>query len=235
MATLGGVMGASKRRRRIGIALALVLAGCAALAALARAVVIVYTNNFDHDRNSQALERSEGKHCARTIKKGSLVVTVKRGPEVCGYYLPVLGDAKRPDLDIQARVKLQKPTSKRIKKHVFVGVAVRSGPDTRYEFRVFPKGGKFLLKRSPREASFNTGGRSKAIKPLDSFNRLELQVFGRHAKAYVNGKKVADVKDANPDDVKGRRTELVVGNLKKAKADTNARIDSALVGVPNVK
>jgi hypothetical protein len=232
MATLRGVMRASNRRR-LGIALALALAGCAALAALAYGVVIVYTNNFSAERNSKALSRAEGKHCNRFVKKGSLVVTVKRGKEVCGYYLPVLGDHKQPDLDVQARMKVQKPNSVHIKKKAFVAVAARAGKDTRYQFRVFPKGGKFLLKRSPREGKFNRDGRSKFIHPLDSFNRLELQVFGRHAKAYVNGKKVVDVKDPKPQDVKGRRVEFLVGDLKKTEKDLTARVDSALAGVPN--
>jgi hypothetical protein len=232
MATLRSVMRASNRRR-LGIALALALAGCAVLGALAYGAVIIYSNNFSSERDSQQLSRAEGKHCNRGIKRGSLVVTVKRGVEICGYYLPVEGDHKRPNLDIQIRVKLQKPNSDHIKKHAFVGVAVRAGKDTRYEFRVFPKGGKFLLKRSPREGKFNTDGKSKFIKPLDSFNRIELQVFGREAKGYVNGKRVVDVKDPKPEDVKGRRVELLVGNLHKTDKGLTARVDSALAGVPS--
>ncbi len=220
--------------RRLGVAIALALAGCAALSAIAWGVVIVYHNNFSSPRDSQALKRSQGSHCGRTIKKGSLLVKVKQGKEVCGYYLPVQGDSRRPDLDVQARIKLQKPDSKHLRKHAFIGVGARSGPDTRYQLRVFPKGRKFLLKRSPHENGFNKSGKDNAINPIGSFNRLELQVFGNRAKAYVNGTKVAEAKDPKSDGVKGRKVEIVVGLLKKVQKQVRARVDSAEAGVPNL-
>ena len=229
--TLVAAMGA-RIRKRLPAALALAGAGACAAAAVAFGIVSVYTNDFSTAGKGHQLSGAQGSHCDKTVKNGSLKVTVKQGPEVCGYQLPVEGESRQPDHDLQARMKLLSLTPKKLRKNAYVGLEVRAGGGSDYELRIFPKGHRYVIKRTPGGSGFPVSGQDGAIKPIDKLNTLRLQAFGHVVKAWVNGAKIADVADSSPTDVRGRRLELVVSNGKKTDKDVIARADDVRLSVP---
>lgn len=229
--TLVAAMGA-RIRKRLPAALALVAAGAAVAAAVAFGIVDIYSNDFATAGKGHQLSGAQGSHCDKTVKNGTLQVTVKEGPEECGYQLPVEGESRQPNHDLQARMKLLKSTPKALRKNAFVGLEVRAGGGTDYELRIFPKGHRYVIKRTPGGIGFPVSGQDGAIKPIDKLNTLRLQAFGNVVKAWVNGAKIADVADSSPTDVRGRRAELVFSNGKKTAMDVVARADDVHLAVP---
>ena len=229
--TLVAVMGARIRKRLPG-ALVLAAAGACAAAAAAFGIVSVYTNNFSTADKGHQLSGAQGSHCDKRVKNGSLEVTVKKGPEVCGYQLPVEGESRRPNHDLQARMKVLRLTPKKLRKTAYVGLEVRAGGGSDYELRIFPKGHRYVIKRTPGGSGFPVSGQDGHIKPINTLNTLRLQAFGHVVKAWVNGAKLAAVSDSNPKDVRGRRAELVVSNGRKTNKDVIARADDVRLSVP---
>jgi hypothetical protein len=223
-------------RKRLGISAGLAVAVACATAAVAfGALVTIYSNNFSGASKGHQLAGAQGSHCDKKVRgNGSLEVTVKRGPEECGYRLPVEGEGRQPDHDLQARFKLLKLTPKELRRNAYVGLQVRAGGGSDYELRVFPKGHHYVIKRTPKKGSgsFPVSGKNKAIKPMDKINTIRFQAFGHVIKAWVNGSKLADVNDSKANAVRGRRAELIFGSGKHTDGDVVARVDDVKLSVP---
>jgi hypothetical protein len=220
-------MGA-RLRKRLAISAGLAAAATCAVAAVALgALVTIYSNNFSGPAKGHQLAGAQGKHCNKAVKSnGSLEVTIGKSPEFCGYLLPVEGESRQPDQDLQVKFKITKDTAKELRRNAFVGLQVRAGGGSDYELRIFPKGARYLIKRSPKGNGFPVHGTDKAIKPMDKINTVRLQAFGHVAKAWVNGSKLADINDSSPKDVRGRRAEIIFGSGKHRPGSVVARADS---------
>ncbi len=131
---------------------------------------------------------------------------------------------------IQATGKVVKrKTARKIRKHVYVGLALRANSKSSYEVRIFPKGRRFkLLKNGDAVAA----GKNKAISPLDKRERIRLQAIDSNVIAKVNGKRLAKFHDNNPGQVKGRKTALTYGNESRAGKDGFGKFQNVKVFVP---
>ena len=65
-----------------------------------------------------------------------------------------------------------------------------------------------------------------------SANDVRLKAIGSTVKAFVNGKKVAEAKDADPTAVKGRKAEVFAGANKKNSVGAFGRVDDVRLAVP---
>lgn len=223
---------ASKRRTATALAAAC-LTGLA-VAGAALGAIVVYTNNFQNKSAAHEIQSAGGKHCDREWRNATatFLVTVKRGPEACGYRPAVQSDGHRPDYDFKARARVLKDTRKSVRDSAYVAVSVRNSPSSGYELRVFPKGKRFSLKRDPSGGPFPEGGTSNAIKRINQSNVLELRAFGNRVKAFVNRTKVAEVTDPNPREVGGRRVAFLAGDTERSKRDVLAIFDSLRLSCP---
>jgi 3-keto-disaccharide hydrolase len=211
-----------------------VAAVLAALAGVALADVLVYSNTLATKRDGKELHHFEGKAaaCSRHVRKGSLLIQVT-GKAVCGYRLPLEGDAPQPDHALHARLKLGKQTPKALRKKSFLGLAVRTGGGTGYTLRILPQRHQFKLRRLPHAQGFNVAGKDGAIKPLNMWNDVRLQAVGTKVVAVVNGKKVADADDSAASGVKGRKAEVFVGANKANATGAFGRVDDVRLSVPS--
>jgi hypothetical protein len=223
-----------KRTRAVLAALSVAGVVLAALAGAALASVIVYTNGFSTRSEVKQLANVEGRHCGKKGNGKSLRIVVRGGRDSCGYRPPVASDGKQPDYDFQARMKLLPETIGRLRAHVYLAIAVRSGKGEGYELRIFPANRRFRLLRNPGASNddFPVTGKEKGIRHTGRWNTLRLRAFGDHVKAFINGVKVGNVTDPNPDEVGGRRLEVIVNNGRNTQRDALARVDKLRLAVP---
>jgi hypothetical protein len=219
------------------MAFALGLCGLFAFVASASAVVYVYKNGFGSKSAYKSIDSiSGGKKCDRSYQADSKVMRIEmRGRTFCEYSPPITGDADQPDHEIVAEGRILDATPKNVRKQAYLGVRVRVGEGTYYEFRVTPKGGDYRLTREP--AGGGSGlpitGHANAIKPLGENNELRLRITGNDVTAFVNGNSVATYNDPNPGQVTGRKVSFGMGSTKKASPGPVGRFTSLKVGVPN--
>jgi hypothetical protein len=225
--------------RRTGSAVAWLAAALALglAATVALAGVTVYKNNFSSKVEAKELRHSSGKHCAKRWREKAKTVRAQRngGGGTCGYRPPVEGDSSGPDHDFRAKQKLLKATPKGLRGSAYVTIAVRSGKDSGYELRIFPKRHKFQLRRTPSGGGgdFPAEGRSRAIKGVDKPNRVRLQATGNKVTASVNGTRLTRVTDTNAGQVDGRKLELGVGSTRRSHKRIVATFDNLKLLVPN--
>ncbi len=229
-------MGTRTRKARIP-ALALVAVAAALATATAIAGVTVYTNNFSNKGGVKELRHAEGKHCDKgwRQKAKKVVVKAKKGKTVCGYRPPVQGDSDAPDHSFTATEKLAKSTPKKVRDHVYVGIAVRSAKDVGYELWVFPSERKFKLARraGSDKPTFLAKGDNKAIKGKGKPNHLGLKAVGSKIIAKVNGKRLAKTVDRNAGQVDGRKLEVMLGYKKHRSKSVSMTLDDLKLQVPN--
>ena len=204
------------------------------LGAVAFATVTVYQNPFAHRGDVRELKKQGGKACMREFSRRHhrLVVIAKRAPKNCPLRLPVAGDQARPNHVIKVEAKISKDTAKSVRRRAYVAVSLRVGGKTGYELRIFPKRGRFELRRKPGGAGFPDKGRSGAIRGIGKTNTLRLQTFGRRIVAGVNGRQLASMPDGSGR-IKGRRVQIALGNRGDSKKNTKAGFDSLMVAVPD--
>ena len=228
-------MGA-RRRTRSAVALAAAALGLGLVAAVALAGVTVYKNNFSSEAEAKELRHSSGKHCVKRWRDKAKTVRAQRrgGAGTCGYRPPVEGDSPGPDHDFRVKEKLLKTTPKGLRGSSYLTIAVRSGKDSGYELRIFPKRHKFQLRRSPSGGGgFPAKGRNRAIKGVDKPNRGRLKVDGNRVTARVNGTLLARVTDPNAGQVDGRKLEVGVGSTRRSHKRIAATFDNLKLLVPN--
>jgi hypothetical protein len=221
-------------RKAIALVAALAL-GVAATAALAD--VTVYKNNFSkRGEFSEIFKSGGGKKCKRRYRaKGkSMVVAVRDAKTTCSFRPPVMGDEELPDQSVTLDTKVLKRTPKSVRGGAFVELTLRAGGGgVGYSLRVFPKKHRFELRRGPSAGGgFPARGQSDAIKRVNERNRLRLVARGARVKAFVNGKRVANVNDSNPGQVSGRKIRFAVGSTKKKPKHVAATIKRVAVAVP---
>jgi hypothetical protein len=219
--------------------LALVVASVAALAIAAAAAlgnVTIYLNNFSKKADyAQIRTAGGGKACGRSYREGAekLRVIVKKGGNLCEFSPPITGDSDLPDHDVRVQGKFLKDRTPRSqRKGAYIALAVRVAPGERYQFIVKPRTKKWALTRSPNGSGFPKRGREKSIRPLDKNNTLRLRAFGTRIRAYVNGEKVAALRENNPGQVSGRHILFGLGNTHPGKKQIEGLMDNLRVQVP---
>jgi hypothetical protein len=226
-----------RRRTKSTVALLVAVLALGLAPAVVLGAVSVYKNNFSSKSEAQELRHSSGKHCDKRWREKAKRVRARRnrGGGTCGYRPPVEGDTERPDHAFQAKEKLLKNTPKGLRKSAYVTVAVRSGKNSGYELRVFPRRHRFQLRRSPSDGGggFPAQGRSRAIKGVGKPNVVRLKAIGNRVTATVNGRQLAQVTDSNAGQVGGRRLEVGVGSTRRSHKRIVATFDNLKLQVPN--
>ena len=197
----------------------IVIAGALAFAAIASANVLVFTTDFNKRKDVNRIDRLVGgkKACQKSWKgKKALGAEVKVGRKSCMLQTPVQGDAKQPNHVLQTSAKVSSKTSKKIRKQVYVGLALRANAKSSYEIRIFPKGRKYKLLKNGDAVD---QGKNKAIAELDKRNRLRFEAIKSDITAKVNGKRLAKFKDNDPGEVNGRKTAITFGS--EARSNKN--------------
>jgi hypothetical protein len=149
----------------------------------------------------------------------------------CRIETPVLGDAPKPNLTVNAVAKVTKDTHKGVLKATYVGVTVRANRKSGYELRVFPKPRRWELLKS---GLILEKGKEPKIKPARKKNRLRISAENNLISAKVNGVNVASFRDQSSEEVDGRGTGIVYGVRKNAKRKkvASAFFDQVKVLVP---
>jgi hypothetical protein len=229
----------SKRKGTGALAGALAVVAALAVASLAFATVTIYKESFARKGSVRALSQfSGGKRCAiaHHRKSRTLRVRVLRRDVLCAYRPPVVADSAVPDHEINVAVRLaKKQTPRAVRRKSYVAVLLRVDKNSHYQFRVFPHSGRYELLRVPNGGGggFPVTGKSDAVKGIDATNKVRLRAFGARIEAFVNGTRLADVTDADPGQVDGRRIAFGVGSLKDVKGGPLAVFKSVNVRVPD--
>lgn len=225
--------------RRRSLRIGAVLAGLLALAfgATALAAVVVYKNNFAGKAGHRDVTfTGKGpKACERRWAKDKkrMAVTVKKAPKACHYGPPVRSTSPKPDHEFQVAGRITKKTRSSLRPNAYIAALVRVSENEHYELRAFAQGKRFELLRRPDGPGFPVQGTNEALKGAGGLNRLRLQAFGNRIRAWVNGAQVANVDDANSNQVQGKRLEFAVGNQGDSRRDTFGVIEQLKLSVPN--
>jgi hypothetical protein len=214
----------------------LAIVAFAAFATVAAGAVIVYKNNFSARGEFQEIRRAgEAGKCSRewSRKKEVMRATVKDGPKSCRYRPPVQADAPQADYTIVVEGKISKETPSSVRDEAYTAVAARVGGGKEYELRVFPKEGRFSLRREPDDGAFPAEGTNPVIKGVGGRNVLRLDVDGAQVKGQVNGTTVANVTDPNPGGIDGTKLEFRLGSTSSSSKNTHGAFDRLKVLVPD--
>lgn len=218
--------------KRIALPFALLLALLGT--SLAFADISVFKTSFSTRSEYSSIQRLSGppSACNRSWRGKKSVGVVVRGGEVdCALATPVEGDSAQPDHTVKATAVVTKATEKKVRKDVYVGVAVRADARGGYELRIFPKARRWQLLKSGQVLEED---REKSIEALDEKNRLQIAVVKNDVVAKVNGTRLAEFKDKNAEQVDGRKTAITFGDRKRSKkAEGVAFFDKLKVQVPN--
>jgi hypothetical protein len=207
----------------------------AAFAVVALGAVDVYKNSFSTRSDFKEIRAAgEAKKCERSWsrKKKLMRAVLEEGPKACRFRPPVQSDAPQADYTILAAGKVTKGTKSAVREEAYLAVAARVGDGKEYELRVFPKEGRFALRREPDDGAFPVEGPNAAVKGIGSVNDLRLDLDGADVKAQVNGTTVANVTDGNPGAIDGTKLEFRLGSTSGAKKETHGAFDRIKVLVP---
>jgi len=202
-------------------------------AGLAHGAISVFKTSFDTRADYRSIQELPGnaKECRRSWREKTAVGVATEGGKIdCALATPVEGDADQPDHIVQARAKVTKRTDRKVRRYAYVGVTVRTNRKEGYELRIFPKARHWQLLKSGEVLE---QGRSSEIEGLTRKNRLQISALGDRIKAKVNGRKLAEFRDQNAEQVDGRKTGLTYGDRKRSRhAKVKAFFDKLKVQVP---
>jgi len=219
---------------RLRLAALCAAVGLLAVVSSAAAVVYVYKNGFNTRSGYKEITQTGGGNaCDKGFVKESTSMRIEvEGREFCEYAPPVAGDRDQPDHEIIARGRILKDTPRNVREHSFLGVRVRVGNGSYYEFRVNPGLRDFKLNREPGGAGLPIADGTGQIEKLSEDNTLRLRVTGDKVTAFVNGEPVATYNDPQIGKVTGRRVAFGIGNSKSSQAGPIGLFESVRVGVP---
>jgi len=207
-----------------------------AVAATAGAAVYVYSNGFgSHGAYKQIKQIGAGKKaCQEKYVGGSNKMSVTyKNKRFCSYKPPVEADSDQPDHEVIMTAKFKRNNAtKRAKKAAYLAVRVRAGGASSYELQVHPVKRTFVMLRNGQAAGL-PGGETNAVKPLGKDNTLRLRSINSQVTAFVNGERVGNFVDPNPNQVTGRRVNFGPGFSQDVPRGPIAFIGRVQVGVPN--
>jgi hypothetical protein len=232
-------------RKKLTIA---ALAGSFLLTAVAAHAgpVTVALYRFQSAGDVASFYKVEGAKCKRKWrKKKTIGLLVKEGTKACGYRSSVVADVQDPgpDQEVAASTNLAAATPAKLRKSIYLGIAVRESNTTAYELRVFPGSRKWQVIRDSRGTSAPTvmgAGSGKFIRQgVGVRNDLVLRAFDYGGSsvtllAKVNGKKVLSQKDTSAGAPNGRRNTLTIGRRGKGSANRAVgSFDNVAIRVPD--
>ena len=121
-----------------------------------------------------------------------------------------------------------------MRKQAYLGVRVRVGNDTFYEFRINPKEKKYKLNRDALRRRLGPS-HLRRLEPDQPARREEQAPPPDHRRdvtAFVNGNSIETYDDPNPGQVTGRKVAFGVGSTKEANNGPVGVFKSIKVGVP---
>jgi hypothetical protein len=211
--------------------------------AVAGALVALY--QFQSRGDVGSFYKVAGANCTRKWRKHkTLGVNVGAGTNACALRSSVVADSSDPgpDQEVSASVNLAAATPAKLRKKIYLGVAVRQSDTTRYELRLYPQIRKWQLVRDARgsvKPKVIAGGSGKFIRQGAGVrNDLLLRAFdygtsGVTLLAKVNKKKVISQRDTGSGQPNGRRNVLTVGAKGKASANRAVAVfDNVAIRVP---
>ena len=205
-------------------------------AAVAVGAVTVYKNNFSAQAEfGEIRPAGESGKCERSwsSKKKMMRATVQKGPKACRFRPPVQSDGSQPNYTIVVEGKVSKETHTAVRDEAYIAVAARVGDGKEYELRVFPKDGRYSLRREPDDGAFPVEGTDPAVKGVGSRNDLRLEVDGAQVRAQVNGTTVGNANDPNPGGIDGTKLEFRLGSTAGSSKNTHGAFDRLKVLVPD--
>lgn len=222
---------------RIGLGALIAAAALALAGAVAFGSITVYSVKFGKAAQVKQMKKAGGgKKCKKSfVRKGKrrMRVIARSGPVHCRLRPPVQADGPVSNHTFLVAGRVAKSGPKAARRSAYLSLRARVGGGTGYTFRVFPRRGRFELRRSPSEEEFPVSGPSDAIKGLGGMNRLRLTTDGADIRAFVNGTRVAAVTDPNPGAVTGTLLQFGFGHEANASKPVSAAFRLLRVAVPN--
>jgi hypothetical protein len=221
-------------RARALIIVISVAAAALAVGGLAWGVVRVYKNDFRSRSEFREIRKlTGGKQCKKAHEAGERFATsVESGPKECIYRSPVQGDGSGPNQEVEAKVKLNKATSSKIRKRVYLGIGVRAAKRAGYQLRIYPQRQEWELHRTGGGEGFPVKGKLEKINKAGKSNKLRLRAFGNKVSAWVNGDRVVSAMvDRDAAEVDGQLTTLLIASTKKTGKRAKGSFDDYVVKV----
>ncbi len=225
------------------------MAACATALAVAGVAmagpVTLALYHFSSSADVAAFPKVKGAKCQKKLRHGDTMgVIVGQGTNACGFRSSVVGDSSSggTSLEMAASTNLTGSTPAKLRKKVYIGVAVRQSDNEGYELRVLPVNQKWQVFRDAKGSGGSTlfaSGPCKCIRAAGGKrNDLVLRAFNEGSavrlRAVINGKVKLNAKDTAGNQPAGRRTVLVLG----AKGNASAKgavgaFDDVAIRVPN--
>jgi hypothetical protein len=125
-------------------------------------------------------------------------------------------------------------TTSKIRRGAFGLLALRASNSSRYQLRVFPKSGRWELRRGPNSSEFPISGKLKKAPGLDKRAKVVMQLSGDTINASINGKHaVKDKVDPSSAEVGGTATRVGIGQNAKAARPTSGSVNLLRIDLPD--
>lgn len=226
------------RKPRRAMLIALTCSLTLAIAATGYGAVTIYDNDFKSRSEFKTVRKAAGgKACDRTWhKRKALGIKVKQKRKTtCAYEVPVYADRSGANMTVKAVFKVSsEDTTSKVRRGAFGLLAMRASNSARYQLRVFPKSGRWELRRGPASNEFPAKGKLKKAAGLDKRNKIVMQLSGDRINAWVNGKRVIkDKVDGSSAQVDGTATRVGIGQKNKAERPTTGFINLVRLDLPD--
>lgn len=204
------------------------------------ALVTVYRNPMEKERQRQESVKLSGERCSRGGSDHALRIKVGKRTTECSFRTPVIGR----DLQVAATMRLLSSTPKSLRAKSFLAVTLRSGGGAHYQLLVFPLQGKAQLRKTlsdGRVEFLRIAKKVPSVKGVDKANKLRLRAFNVTTGpdkgkckllGYVGNQLVADYTDGASGDLQGRASGFAIGATKGAKGVTGS-VDDVVIRIPS--
>jgi hypothetical protein len=225
--------------RFAAVFLAALAAGALACAVAGAGMIGIYRNSMESLGQRSELVKLSGRSCGRAGAGGALRVTIGKRTSDCSLRTPVLGR----DLEIAATERLLGSTTRNLLPKAYLGLELRAGGGSKYQFRVFPRQRKAqLVKVTDGKSKFlSIAKNEKSVMGVDAANKLRLRAVNvtsgpekgqAQLFAYVGRTLVGEAVDDAAGELSGRNSAVVVGAIKNGKGIV-ANVDDIVVRVPS--
>ncbi|MSO41699.1 MAG: hypothetical protein EXQ70_07400 [Solirubrobacterales bacterium] len=212
--------------------------------AMAGPVTIAFYR-FSSSADVDSFAKVKGSKCEKKLRGGdSMGVTVGQGTNACGYRSSVVADSssRGASLEMSASTNLTGTTPAKLRKKIYLGVAVRQSDNEGYELRILPGVQKWQVFRDAKGSGGSAlfaSGPCKCIRPAAGKpNDLVLRAFKEgsdvRVRVAINRKVKLNAKDTAGNQPAGRRTVLLLGAKGNASAkNAVGAFDNVAVRVPS--